>query len=326
VSPHGISPDTGLSVPSSGTGIRLRSFWKRSGRPRYWLHTLLLLLTLATTTTIGARLVANFRDNLPAFNLERDLTAIVNMWSHPVELLVGLPFSLTLLVILLAHEFGHYLACRYYRVDASLPYFIPFPSFIGTLGAFIRIRSPIYSRQVLFDIGIAGPLAGFGFLLPALGIGLAYSKILPGIANHGDFILGVPLLVSWLEKAIFPGVSSADIYLHPVARAAWVGIFATALNLLPIGQLDGGHILYSFVGDRHKTLSKIFVAALLPLGLFTKYYAWFLWAALLYIFCLRHPAIFDATRLSPGRRWLGYLALAIFVLCFMTTPLLDSAP
>jgi membrane-associated protease RseP (regulator of RpoE activity) len=303
----------------------LRRFWRGSGRPRYWLHALLLLLTLLTTTTIGARLVANFRENLPAFDLERDLTAIAGMWSHPVELLAGLPFSLTLLTILLAHEFGHYLACRYYRVDASLPYFIPFPSFIGTLGAFIRIRSPIYSRQVLFDIGIAGPLAGFVFLLPALGIGLAYSKVLPGVAHRGDLIMGVPPLIWLLDKAIFPGISPADIYLHPVARAAWVGIFATALNLLPIGQLDGGHILYSFVGNRHKLLSKVFVAALLPLGLFTRYWPWFLWAVLLYIFCLRHPSIFDASRLSPGRRWLGYLALAIFVLCFMTTPLLDNA-
>lgn len=324
MSPQDNSPVTGLSVPSSGDGVRLWSFWKGSGRPRYWLHALLLLVTLVTTTAIGARLVANFRDNLPAFDLERDLAAILAMWSHPIELIGGLPFSLTLLTILLAHEFGHYLACRYYRVDASLPYFIPFPSFIGTLGAFIRIRSPIYSRQVLFDIGIAGPLAGFVFLLPALAIGLAYSKILPGIANRGDLVMGVPLLIRVLDKAIFPGISPADIYLHPVARAAWVGIFATALNLLPIGQLDGGHILYSFVGDRHKLLSKIFVAALLPLGLFTKYWPWFLWAVLLYIFCLRHPSIFDSARLSPGRRWLGYLAAAIFVLCFMATPLFDS--
>jgi membrane-associated protease RseP (regulator of RpoE activity) len=208
-------------------------------------------------------------------------------------------------------------------VNASLPYFIPFPSFIGTLGAFIRIRSPIYSKQVLFDIGIAGPLAGFAFLLPTLGIGLAYSKVLPGIANSGDFIVGVPPLIWLLDKVIFPGVASADIYLHPVARAAWVGIFATALNLLPIGQLDGGHILYSFVGERHKLLSKIFVVALILLGLFTEYWPWFLWAVLLYIFGLRHPSIFDTSRLSPGRRWLGYLALAIFLLCFMAAPILN---
>jgi membrane-associated protease RseP (regulator of RpoE activity) len=326
VSSREFSLGTGLSVPSNGNAAPRRRFWRASARPRYWLHALLLLLTLVSTTTIGARLVENFRNNLPAFDLNRDLSGIAYMWAHPVLLLEGLPFSLTLLLILLAHELGHYLACRYYRVDASLPYFIPFPSFIGTLGAFIRIRSPIYSRQVLFDIGIAGPLAGFVFLLPALGIGLAYSKILPGIAGRGDLVIGIPPLIWLLDKIVFPGVPAADIYLHPVARAAWVGIFATALNLLPIGQLDGGHILYSFVGDRHKLLSKVFVAALLPLGLFTRYWPWFLWAVLLYIFCLRHPSIFDSSRLSQGRRWLGYLALVIFVLCFMTTPVLDSAP
>ena len=325
MSPQDSSPGTGLSIPSNGTGVRLRRLWRGSGRPRYWLHALLLLLTLLTTTTIGARLVANFRDNLPAFDLERDLAAIGDMWHHPLDLVSGLQFSLTLMAILLAHELGHYLTCRYYRVDASLPYFIPFPSFIGTLGAFIRIRSPIYSRQVLFDIGIAGPLAGFVFLLPALGIGLAYSKILPGVASGGDLVMGVPPLVRLLEKAIFPGVAPTAIYLHPVARAAWVGIFATALNLLPIGQLDGGHILYAFVGDRHKLLSRVFVVALLPLGLFTRYWPWFLWAVLLFLFSLRHPSIFDTTRLSKGRRWLGYMALAIFILCFMTTPLLDSS-
>ena len=326
MAPQGNSPDIGLSVPSNGSGVLLPRFARTSARPKYWLHLVLLFLTLVTTTAIGARLVANFRANLPAFDLERDFSAILAMWSHPLMLLTGLPFSLTLLTILLAHEFGHYFTCRYYRVDASLPYFIPFPSFIGTLGAFIRIRSPIYSRQVLFDIGIAGPLAGFVFLVPALGIGLAYSKILPGIANRGDLIMGVPVLIKLLDKCVFPGVAPADIYLHPVARAAWVGIFATALNLLPIGQLDGGHILYSFVGDRHKLLSKIFVAALLPLGLFTHYWGWLLWAVVLYIFCLRHPSIFDTARLSQGRRWLGYLALAIFVLCFMLAPVRDPAP
>jgi membrane-associated protease RseP (regulator of RpoE activity) len=235
----------------------------------------------------------------------------------------GLPFSLTLLGVLMAHEFGHYLACRYYRVNASLPYFIPAPTFIGTFGAFIRIRSPIYSKQVLFDVGIAGPLAGFVCVLPALAIGLAYSKVLPGIAGRGDLVFGVPPLLWLLEKAIFPGVAAADIYLHPVARAAWVGVFATALNLLPIGQLDGGHIVYSFIGERHRVFSKIFIAALLPLGFL--YWPWFLWALVLFVLGRRHPSIFDSSRLSPGRRRLGYLALVIFLLCFMAAPLANAA-
>ena len=186
----------------------------------------------------------------------------------PGRLLRGLPFSLTLMTILLAHEFGHYLACVYYRVDASLPYFLPSPTLIGTFGAFIRIRSPIYSKRVLFDIGIAGPLAGFVFLLPALAIGLAFSKVIPGIAHQGSVQFGTPPVQWLLEQAIFPGVAPGDIYLHPVARAAWVGVFATALNLLPIGQLDGGHILYALVGERHKLVSKVVIALLVPLGIF----------------------------------------------------------
>lgn len=267
---------------------------------------------------MGARMVENFRLNRPTFDVE-DLAVLWRAWSHPSLLLAGLPFSLTLMAILLAHEFGHYLACRYYRVDASLPYFIPAPTLIGTFGAFIRIRSPIYSKQVLFDIGIAGPLAGFALVLPALAIGLAFSKVLPGIAHRGEFVFGVPPLLWLMEKAIFPGVPVSDIYLHPAARAAWWGLFATALNLLPIGQLDGGHILYSFVGERHKLLSRIFVFALVPMGLL--YWPWLLWAALLLIFGLRHPLIFDTTELGAGRKRLGWLALAIFLLCFMAIPI-----
>ena len=137
------------------------------------------------------------------------------------------------MTILLAHELGHYFACRYYGIDASLPYFLPFPSPIGTLGAFIRIRSPIYTRQALFDVGIAGPLAGFAVLLPALVIGIGESKVIPGIAERGDLIFGVPAIQRIFEWIIFPHVRSADILLHPVARAAWVGTLATALNLLP---------------------------------------------------------------------------------------------
>jgi membrane-associated protease RseP (regulator of RpoE activity) len=296
----------------------------RFRRPHHWVQLLLVLLTLVTTTAMGARIVENFRHNRPAFDLEHDVAVLAHMWTQPFSILAGLPFSLTLMGVLLAHEFGHYFACRHYRVDASLPYFIPAPTFIGTFGAFIRIRSPIYTRQVLFDIGIAGPLAGFVCLLPALAIGLAYSKVLPGIAQSGDLVFGVPPLVWLLEKAIFPGVSAADIYLHPVARAAWVGIFATALNLLPIGQLDGGHIIHAFVGERHGLLSKVFIAALVPLGLL--YWPWFLWALLLLILGRRHPPIFDATPLSSGRRLLGYLAFLIFGLCFMAAPIANAAP
>lgn len=288
-------------------------------RPRYWLHGLLFLLTLLTTTTMGSRLWLNFAANQPALS-DDDFEFFTRLYHHPALLAAGLPFSATLLTILLAHEMGHYLACRFYGVNASLPYFLPAPSLIGTLGAFIRIRSPIYAKRVLFDIGIAGPLAGFLFLLPALAIGLAYSKALPGIAIEGDLRFGSPLLERLLAVVIFPGVNQADLYLHPIARAAWVGMLATALNLLPIGQLDGGHILYSFVGGRwHRLLSRLFVAALVPLGL-TLSYSWLVWALFLLIFGMRHPLIYDHSHLGRGRTILGLTALAIFIVCFTPTP------
>ncbi len=290
---------------------------------RYWLHGLLFLLTLISTTLVGSSLQADFNRNLP-FDVEHYLYAFVNVWSHPGLIWQGLPFSLTLLTILLAHEFGHYFACLYYGVDASLPYFLPAPTLMGTFGAFIRIRSAIYSKRVLFDIGVAGPLAGFVFLMPALAVGVAFSKLIPGIAHQGDIQFGTPGLLWILQKTIFPGVPAADIYLHPVARAAWIGILATALNLLPIGQLDGGHILYALVGDRHKLLSKIFIAALIPLGF--RWWPWWLWAVALFFLARRHPVIVDPSSLSTGRKWLALAALIVFLLCFTAAPVLEGAP
>lgn len=290
---------------------------------RWWFHLLLFAVTLFTTTVVGARMQQNFQTNLPFFDVERDLNAFTSWWHHPATLFSGLPFSLTLMAILLAHEFGHYFACQYYQVEASLPYFMPAPTLTGTLGAFIRIRAPIFYKKVLFDIGIAGPLAGFVFLLPALAIGIAFSKVLPGIAHQGTFVFGTPVLEWLLRTAIFPGVATADLYLHPIARAAWIGMFATSLNLLPIGQLDGGHILYSLVGEPHRKLSRIFCLLLAPIGLL-YWEGWLLWAAVLFFFG-KHPAIFDPVALGSGRRTLSWIALAIFLLCFMLAPI-RSAP
>jgi membrane-associated protease RseP (regulator of RpoE activity) len=286
---------------------------------RWALHWLLLALTLCSTTLVGVIFEQSFRAGKP-LDYSRYLEILSAILDRPLLLLDGLAFSITLMTILLAHELGHYFACRYYGIDASLPYFLPFPSPIGTLGAFIRIRSPIYTRQALFDVGIAGPLAGFAVLIPALVIGIGESKVIPGIADRGDLIFGVPAIQRFFEWIIFPHVRSADILLHPVARAAWVGILATALNLLPIGQLDGGHILYAFAGRWHKLLSRIFVVALLPLGYF-YWYSWFVWAALLFFFALRHPVIYDVTKLDKNRVALGLTALAIFLLTFMLAPL-----
>jgi len=286
-------------------------------RERIWLHWLLFGLTLLTTTVVGAAMQLDFDRNVP-FDLDNSLTIYAELWRHPGTLFLGLPFSLTLMVILLAHEFGHYLAAMYHRVDASLPYFMPSP-ILGTFGAFIRVRSPIYSKKVLFDIGISGPLAGFVFLLPALSVGLAFSKVIPGIGHQSPMHFGVPLLERLLEWVIFPGARAVDIYLHPVARAAWVGMFSTALNLLPIGQLDGGHILYSFFSARHRTISKVLCIALLPLGRF--WLGWLLWGLLLLWLGRRHPVVDDPSPLSAGRVKLGWLALVIFILCFIYAPI-----
>ena len=267
---------------------------------------------------VGAGLEYDFAHNLPLDDDSFDV--ITRLAADPSLLWTGLPFSLTLLAIFLAHEMGHYLACMRYGVEATLPYFVPAPPEVGgTLGAFIRIRSAIYARRDLFDIGIAGPLAGFVFVLPTLGIGLALSKIIPGIAGQGSIQLGDPLLLLILERAIFPGVPPADIALHPVAVAGWVGILATALNLLPIGQSDGGHILYAITGDRHGTLSKVCTLLLVPLGIFVWWF-WLVWAAALFWLGRRHPAIVDPAPLGGSRVRFALLGAAVFLLCFTAAP------
>ena len=287
---------------------------------RWALHVFLLGLSLLTTSIVGVVLAQSFQNNR-ALDIEQYVNVFPLLAARPWLLLDGLPYSLTLMSILLAHELGHYFACRYYGIDASLPYFLPapFPG-IGTFGAFIRIRSPIYTRRALFDVGVAGPLAGFVLLLPAMALGLAYSRVIPGIAERGDLIFSVPAVQRLMELLIFPGHAAADISLHPVARAAWVGTLATALNLLPIGQLDGGHIVYAFTATKHKLLSRLFVVALVPLGIF-YWRTWLVWAGLLFFFALRHPVIFDVTPLDRRRVELGILAAVIFLLTFTVVPI-----
>ncbi|HML18052.1 MAG TPA: site-2 protease family protein [Bryobacteraceae bacterium] len=289
------------------------------------MHAVLLLLTLGTTTVVGAGLARSFAAGRP---FDYDITSGYTLAGHdPASLLDGLPFSLTLLLILMAHEMGHYLAARYYHVDATLPFFLPAPTVIGTFGAFIRIRSAIVARKILFDIGIGGPLAGFAMLILPMWIGVSESRVIPGIGTRGELIYGTPLILRLFERVIFPGIPANDIYLDPVARAAWVGLLATALNLLPIGQLDGGHVLYAFLGEKTRILSRLFAATLAGLGaiqLFTSDYKagylWLFWSALLFLFGMRHPMIVDPIPLSRTRRWLGFVALVIFILSFTPAP------
>jgi membrane-associated protease RseP (regulator of RpoE activity) len=280
----------------------------------------LLLATLFTTTLVGAHMQYNFSHNLPFFDIDRVTDVFTVGLQSPALFMTGLPFSLTLLTILMAHELGHYLACVYYGVDATLPFFLPSPMPVtGTFGAFIRIRSAIHSKRILFDIGIAGPIAGFIFLVPALGVGLAFSKILPGINRQGTIQLGVPALEWLAQKLIFPGVATSDIYLHPVARAAWVGMFATALNLLPVGQLDGGHVVYALLGRSQKWITNVFLVALLPMG--RLWSGWWFWAVMLFFFARNHPPLYDHSEIGVSRVKLGVVAFCIFLLCFTIAPI-----
>lgn len=307
--------------------------WARArARHRYWLHALLLLLTLLTTTIVGAEMAHSFARSRP-FDFETNLMGYTRLWHDPSFLIDGLPFSLTLLTILMAHEMGHYLAARHYHVDATLPFFLPAPTLIGTFGAFIRIRSAILSKRILFDIGVAGPLAGFAMLIIPLAAGVAMSKVVHGIGSHGELLFGTPLILRFFEAIFFPGVPTGDIYLHPVARGAWVGLLATALNLLPIGQLDGGHVLYSFLGERTRVWSRFAVAMLALLGLFQLFtsaykmgYMWLFWSAFLVFFGMRHPAIVDPSPVGRTRSWLGVLALFIFILSFTAAPIRTAGP
>lgn len=295
-------------------------------RRRLWLHLLLFLLTIFTTLVIGARLSHNFYANQPAYALDEDFFPWKWALSEPSRLLAGIPFSLTLMLILLAHEMGHYIACLRYRVYATLPFFVPAPTLIGTLGAFIRIKSPIQSRRALFDIGIAGPIAGFVLAVPAMIVGLLLSKHAPELVQHSQLQYNSPLIFQWMHRLV-PSLRSpmSEIDLHPVAIAAWVGMFMTALNLLPGGQLDGGHIVYAVWPKWHRRISMLLVIALVPMGL-TFWAGWLVWAAILMSFGVRHPMVPGEPGLDAKRKWIAGFGLVMFVWTILPTPFPDAAP
>jgi membrane-associated protease RseP (regulator of RpoE activity) len=285
-------------------------------KSRVWLHVALFVLTLVSTTLVGAAHYASFVSDFGTKPVLQTSRLILN----------GLPYSLTIIAILGAHEMGHYLACRYYRINATLPFFLPMPLVLtGTLGAVIKIRQPILYKAPLFDVGIAGPIAGFLVAVPALICGLALSNTLPLPKNFVGASLGEPLIfkaVAWLVWGPLP--TGLDINLHPVGLAAWFGLLVTALNLFPIAQLDGGHISYAVFG-RHSTRitlgATLIVASLVFVSL-----SWLVWTMLLVAMLVfvgpRHPAVLDEdTPLDSTRLILAVFALIMFLVCFTPAPI-----
>ena len=292
-------------------------------RPKFqdkvWRHVLLFVLTIATTTLAGALHYASFVSDFDTVTPALSVTSF---------LLHGLWYSATILAILGCHELGHYFACRYYDVDASLPFFLPVPlPLTGTLGAFIRIREPIPTKRMLFDIGIAGPIAGFLVALPALFIGVAMSRVtrLPTEDLSGMMSLGEPLAfkaAAWLLWGNTPDGYSLN--LHPMAFAAWFGLLATALNLFPIGQLDGGHISYAVFGRRSSQLTLAMIGVALLLAYTSS--SWIVWTGLmigmLFLFGRHHPRTFDEDQpLDRTRLILAVVALAMLIVCFTPAPI-----
>jgi membrane-associated protease RseP (regulator of RpoE activity) len=287
---------------------------------RRWLHVLLLLLTIATTTFAGANHYAGFLSDF----VQRDLPMTFGSLY-----LRGFWYSGTILAILGCHELGHYFACRYYDVDASLPYFLPLPPPVGfltgTLGAFIRIREPIPSKRMLFDIGIAGPIAGFVVAVPALFIGLSMSHVARVPADFSGVDLGEPLLfkfAAWLIWGSQPDGYSLN--MHPMAFAAWFGLLATALNLFPVGQLDGGHISYAVLGRKSSNVTLVMISVAVVLTYFST--SWLVWTVLmigmLFMFGRHHPRTYDEEEpLDRTRMILAAIALIMFILCFTPAPI-----
>ncbi|MFY9660733.1 MAG: site-2 protease family protein [Terriglobales bacterium] len=294
-------------------------------RQRWGLYLLLLGATFLSTLTVGARIYANFALHQPAFSFNDEnipLFPIQWMWQAPARLMHGLSFSLALMFILLAHEMGHYLCARHYRVNATLPFFIPFPSLIGTFGAFIRIKSPIPTRAALFDIGIAGPIAGFIPSCAAVLVGLSLSRPLM-FAGPLDNEPGFPGAFYLAARLLHLDVPVTSLSLHPIAVAGWVGMFATALNLLPGGQLDGGHILFSVFPRLHKWVSLAVVIALIPLAKYC-WVGWLIWAVVLWL-TSQHPPTPGRREIGRGRKWLAVFAILMLGLAFTPTPITGAS-
>ncbi len=279
------------------------------------------------------------------------LPSNVNLFQQPWRILEGAPFAASLMAILLAHEFSHYFTARWHRTEATLPYFLPAPpiiSPIGTFGAFIKMKSPITTRSALIDIGASGPISGFILSVVACVVGLSLSTIVlsPTEAKGLVIDLGDSLLFKFLSEIVFGKVPEGyDLMLHPVAFAGWIGLFVTSLNLLPIGQLDGGHVIYAFFGRKHAALSRILVVILFAMGgigilqtvvasseghfqLWDEFLksvpeiwpGWALWGGIMLALGTKHPPVIYWEPLDRRRRFIGSLALVIFIITFIPSP------
>jgi membrane-associated protease RseP (regulator of RpoE activity) len=271
-------------------------------RSRVWLNIVLLVATVGTTLFVGA------------------INRGGHPWRTPLDLLLGVPFSFSIILILGSHELAHYLTARRLGVDATLPYFLPVPHpMTGTLGAFIRITSPVPSKSALVRVGVAGPMVGFLVSLPLSFIGLALSKPVAVSSTQG-IQLGSPLVFWLISELLHPRLGpGVDLLLHPIAYAGWLGLFVTALNLLPVGQLDGGHVAYAVFGRRWPRLSLVVVGLLLAMGFF--WLGWPFWAVLAVLLGLRHPPpLDDLTPLTKTDRWLAVAALIMFILALTPAP------
>ena len=269
------------------------------------VHIVLFVLTFITTAMAGA------------FQVGADPVV------DPGSIRAGFPFAITLLAILLSHEMGHYILSGVHGVHATLPYFIPAPPiFVGTFGAFIRMKTRPAGRRALFDIGAAGPWAGLIVAIPAILIGLRLSEVRPLALDEGGLILGDSILFSFLTRLVLGTTpDQATIMLHPVALAGWFGLFVTFLNLLPVGQLDGGHVSYALFGRWHRWISRLFIAVIVVLG-FHGWQGWFVWVVLLLFIGLDHPPTVDAwTPLDPRRRLAAWLTIGAFIVVFMPNPI-----
>jgi membrane-associated protease RseP (regulator of RpoE activity) len=273
---------------------------------RHWLHLALLLATVATTIAAGA------------------IQQGVNLFTDPLLFYKGIPFSFTLLLILGAHEMGHYLVSRRHRLDVTLPYFIPappIPFIIGTFGAFIKIRSQIQDKLALLDVGCAGPLVGVAVSIPVTLVGLQLSHTTVMGGGQEMVVLGEPLLYQFLSWLVFGSLSpETAVVLHPVAFAGWIGLLVTALNLIPVGQLDGGHVAYALFPEYQRYISLGSLGLLLACG-FLFWYGWLMWAVLLSLLGWRHPPpYYSWVPLDRPRRVLGVVTILVFIVTFSPAP------